>query len=191
VRNRILLTTLALFLGLTLTAQTNYKLKDSKMTIAGTSTLHDWVSDVMEMTASGSFVVNNQEIEEIKNLKVSIKVKSIESSKGSIMNNKTYNALEEETHPYISFTLRNVNSMETTYFGQQIQATGNLTIAGNTQTVNLEVKGKVQPNGDLTFEGSKELNMEDFGIDPPRAMLGTLKTGELVTIEYSITLSKS
>jgi polyisoprenoid-binding protein YceI len=191
VRKEILVTTIVLFFFFPLLAQTSYQAKETNMTIAGTSTLHDWVSKVLDVEASGNFVVNDKVVEDIQNLKVSIKVKSIESPKGRIMDNKTYDALKEEDNPFIKFTLTKINSAETTYFGQQMEVAGKLTIAGKTLPVTMDVKGKVESNGDLKFEGSKELNMRDFEMDPPKAMLGAIKTGESVTIDYSITFSKS
>jgi len=36
--------------------------------------------------------------------------------------------------------------------------------------------------------GSYKFKMSSFGIDPPRAMLGTIRTGDEVTIKFKINL---
>ncbi len=33
--------------------------------------------------------------------------------------------------------------------------------------------------------------MEDYDVDPPSAMLGTIKTGEMVTISFEFFIAKS
>ncbi len=190
VKNLILLIAVMLLFGMVLDAQEAYKIKESKMEIVGTSSLHDWVSSVLNLTAEGDFTVNNEQIENIAGLVVNIQVKDIQSTKGSMMDNKTYSALKEESNPIIRFTLTEVTSIETTYFGQQISTKGNMEIAGKNRPVQLDVKAKVLPNGELSFEGSTEINMLDYDMEPPKAMLGAIKTGELVTVNFTLTMER-
>ena len=96
VKNLILLIAVMLLFGMVLDAKEAYKIKESKMEIVGTSSLHDWVSSVLNLTAEGDFTVNNEQIENIAGLVVNIQVKDIQSTKGSMMDNKTYSALKEE-----------------------------------------------------------------------------------------------
>lgn len=190
VKNLILLIAVMLLFGMVLDAQEAYKIKESKMEIVGTSSLHDWVSSVLNLSAEGDFTVNNEQIENIAGLVVNIQVKDIQSTKGSMMDNKTYSALKEESNPIIRFTLTEVTSSETTYFGQQISTKGNMEIAGKNRPVQLDVKAKVLPNGELSFEGSTEINMLDYDMEPPKAMLGAIKTGELVTVNFTLTMER-
>lgn len=190
VKNLILLIAVMLLFGMVLDAQEAYKIKESKMEIVGTSSLHDWVSSVLNLSAEGDFTVNNEQIENIAGLVVNIQVKDIQSTKGSMMDNKTYSALKEESNPIIRFTLTEVIGSETTYFGQQISTKGNMEIAGKNRPVQLDVKAKVLPNGELSFEGSTEINMLDYDMEPPKAMLGAIKTGELVTVNFTLTMER-
>lgn len=190
VKNLILLIAVMLLFGMVLDAQEAYKIKESKMEIVGTSSLHDWVSSVLNLSAEGDFTVNNEQIENIAGLVVNIQVKDIQSTKGSMMDNKTYSALKEESNPIIRFTLTEVTSSETTYFGQQISTKGNMEIAGKNRPVQLDVKAKVLPNGELSFEGSTEINMLDYDMEPPKAMLGAIRTGELVTVNFTLTMER-
>jgi hypothetical protein len=43
----------------------------------------------------------------------------------------------------------------------------------------------------ITIKGSKELNMNDFKIKPPTAMMGTLKTGEQITVSFQLNFQVS
>ncbi|HEV8515870.1 MAG TPA: YceI family protein, partial [Cyclobacteriaceae bacterium] len=68
-------------------------------------------------------------------------------------------------------------------------AVGNLTMAGETKPVTLEASGKLLPNGDIQIELSKTLNMTEYKMIPPTAMLGAIKVGEVVTVKLNIVLT--
>jgi hypothetical protein len=46
-------------------------------------------------------------------------------------------------------------------------------------------------NGDVQIIGSRKLNMKDFNMVPPTAMMGTIKVGEEVTVNFNLTLTNS
>lgn len=167
-------------------AQEAETIKSIQMSINGTSTLHDWTSEVTDIKGSASLNVSEGKLTDISALSLKIRAKGIESTKGRIMDNKTYNALEADDHPYITFQLA---SAKITPKDNKVQvtATGPLTIAGNTKTVLITAMGTYKGNT-IHFSGSKDLKMTDFGVDPPTAMLGTIKTGDDITIDFSLVL---
>ena len=177
-------------LSFSLSAQ-NFQVKSSEMTIAGTSTLHDWVSNVTQVNGAADFTFADGALTSISNLSLTIPVKGIVSTKGSTMDSKTYGALEAETHPNITYKLTKVTSILPSATGVTIIATGDLTIAGTTKPIDLLVTGTYLGNNGIRFEGSKAFNMTDFGVDPPTAMLGTLHTGDKVTIKFKVSLETS
>ena len=157
---------------------------NSKVTIVGTSTMHDWESIVEHVTGKGTFIIKAEEVKEIKDLNLKFAVKSIESGK-SLMNKLTDEALKEKQHPAIIFNLSEVKDIR----GNAISAIGQLSIAGKTNTV--DVRGKATPGKNtITINGEYSLNMRDYDIEPPTAMLGTIKVGETVTIKYNLILTK-
>ncbi len=172
-------------------AQTSYKITASTFTIAGTSSLHDWESNATEVNATGQMQMENATLKAIDNLTVTIPVERIKSTKGSIMDNKTHKALESKSHPNITFKLTKINTLEKNGNAYTIKATGNLTIAGKAKAISLNVKGKMTGSDELQFDGSKALKMSDFGIDPPTALMGTLKTGDDITVRFSVKMAKS
>lgn len=171
-------------------AQEKYELITSHISIAGTSNVHDWESDATKITAWGDILLENNTLKSIKNLTVNIPVGGIKSSKGSIMDKKTWGSLKKDEFPTIKYTLTKVNSLTKNGDSYEIKTTGNLSIAGETKSIDMTVKGKVFGN-DLQFDGSKKLKMTDFKIDPPTALMGTMKTGDEVTINFSVKLSKN
>lgn len=145
-----LITFYTLLVNLSVFSQDGFTVKDFKMSVAGTSTLHDWESAVTKLDATGSLDFSGTQLNGIYSLKVNIPAKGIVSTKGKIMDNKTYEALKADKYPKITFLL-DITAVN----GSRIQATGRLSIAGKTQTVSLSATGKVDNTGNITFQGSQ------------------------------------
>jgi polyisoprenoid-binding protein YceI len=185
--NLILLTFLTLLLVAPLSGQ-SYRLTKSDISIAGTSNLHDWESAVTKVSWRGTFGFNDGVLSELKDVKVNIPVDGIISTKGRIMDGKTHSALKGEEHPNITFTMTSAtitnNGTKST-----VAAKGQLTVAGATRTINLQVMLTPLTDGQYQVAGTYPMKMTDFGIDPPTALLGSLTTGDDVTIKFNLTLS--
>jgi hypothetical protein len=171
----------------------------SVMTITGTSTIHDWTSKVNEI--KGEYILK----EDIKNnklpksgsildrVKMIIPVLSIESPRGSTMDNKTYNALKSEEHPDLIFEVKSdnieriIDKAEETFF---IKVTGDLTLAGHTKEIIVGIEGQKLSSGQLKFRGTYPIDMVEYNIDPPSAMFGQIKTGKDVTIDFELILGE-
>jgi polyisoprenoid-binding protein YceI len=201
---RYLLTTLLglLFLASGALAQTtDYVLTDkSTMTIAGTSTIHDWEADVEEMQASIGLDASGLDAETkqspVTTFSLAVPVESIESGKGG-MNKKIYKALKEEDHPQIRFDLKTTELASNAQSGSsnqgefQLMATGDITIAGVTREVSFPVVASTPNSSTYQFTGSYEINMKDYDVDPPSAVFGTIKSGEKVTVNFDVYFAKN
>jgi hypothetical protein len=67
--------------------------------------------------------------------------------------------------------------------GTQAQAMGTMTITGVSQPVTFPVALKASPQG-VQVSGNTRLDMTKFGVDPPVVMLGMLKVGPQIRIEF-------
>jgi polyisoprenoid-binding protein YceI len=170
-------------------AQTAYEITSSKMTIAGTSNLHDWESNVSKVQATADLTLDGNLLKAINSLSVTIPVNGIKSSKGSAMDKRTYSALKSDQHANITYKLGSVSALEKSGNDYKIKTSGSLTVAGVTRTISMDVKGKVLQDGSLQFEGSRSILMTEYGIDPPTALMGTMKTGNEVTISFSVKMT--
>lgn len=181
----------------TLAQTVKYSVTDStKMTVSGTSTLHDWTSKVTEING---FVEVDEKFaksgkvkkgDEIYLVSVQVPVKSIISPRGATMDKKTYEALKAEEHPEIIFNLKNspVASVNGEVF--TITAQGELTIAGVTKEVVFQVEGKQISAERMSFTGSYKINMTEYDMTPPSAMFGQIVTGEEVVIGFELVVNK-
>lgn len=152
----------------------------SKIEIRGTSTMHDWESQATEVRGTGAFIIEGGKITGVNNVQITVPAKSINSGKNG-MDKKTHEALKAGKAPNISFQLTEIKSVNNC----AITAAGNLTIAGVTKPVTLSANYKLNGN-EVTLTGSYKMNMSTFDIDPPTAMLGAIKTGDEITINYEI-----
>lgn len=170
--------------------QGNFRVSNYYLVIKGTSNLHAWESKVNEVRANGAMTVDAGVLKAIQSLYVEIPVKTIKSTKGSIMDNKTYDALKADSYPNISFKLERVNGLNKNGDGYDINASGTLTIAGASNRIDMYVRAKVGADGSITFNGSKKIKMTDYKIKPPTALMGTLTTGDEVEIAFQVTLKQ-
>ena len=65
-----------------------------------------------------------------------------------------------------------------------VKAHGKLTIAGVTRDAIIDVQATRNADGKYTFIGTAPIRMTSFGIKPPTAMLGTIKTGDDVKVTF-------
>ncbi len=136
----------------------------------------------------GTFNFTDGVLRELSDVKVNIPVDGIISTKGRIMDGKTHTALKGEEHPNITFTMTTAtitnNGTKST-----VATKGRLAVAGITRTINMEVLLTPLSDGQYQITGAYPMKMTDFGVDPPTALLGSLTTGDDVTIKFNLTLS--
>lgn len=167
--------------------QTRFEAANFRMAIKGTSNLHDWESSVRELKASGLLRTDVSGLQSISSLTVEIPVRAIKSTKGSVMDNKTYDAFNAKEHPFIIYELEQA-TLSRKGDGYDVAASGQLTMAGVTNKIDLNVRGKREANGSLTFSGSKKLKLSDFQMKRPSALMGTITVGDEVEVIFQVTL---
>lgn len=160
----------------------------SKMRIEGTSTVHDWTCEVKTITgemttatgadiASGGVPIGGRLV---------IPVSAIDCGNGT-MQKKMRDALKASTHNTITYELVDAKLAGAPSGNSfKLLAKGKLTIAGKQKPVDITLNGQDLGGSKLRLQGSYPLLMSDFGIDPPTAMLGTLKTGNKVVVHFDI-----
>lgn len=164
----------------------DYKLDNdtSFMKIEGTSSLHDWHINVEKQT--GTIVLEQSETISVKGLNLTVESESLKSGK-SRMDKNTYKALETDDYKKITFKLKKTTEIKS--LGDniyEVKGIGQLTIVGNTKDITMTLKIEIKDDMVL-LSGKNEIKMTDFGVEPPTALLGTIKTGDAITITYKTT----
>lgn len=154
----------------------------SKLTISGTSSLHDWDMDAEQQ--KGQITLDVAAELKINKLTFEVTSESLKSGKGG-MDKNAYKALNTKQHKTINFLLTDVKDVKSTGNNNyKVEMAGNLTIAGVTKKQNITFDIQVASNK-VTVKGEKAFKMTDFGIDPPKALLGTITTGDEITIKFN------
>nr|MBS0037641.1 YceI family protein [Saprospiraceae bacterium] len=163
-------------------AQSRYTLgSDPEFKVSGTSTLHDWEMVSTEASGRAAIETDGRSITGIRSLELSLKAESLKSGT-SRMDRNAYSALNTSSHPNIKFTLNEVVNIT----ANQVTARGTLTISGKSNTVTLKTDYNVRGNR-ITFSGKHEITFSEYDLDAPTAMLGTVRTGEDLTLEFNAT----
>lgn len=160
---------------------------DSKLEVLGTSTLHDWEEVAQEMTGDAVIGLDNDQLD-IESLKFKVPVKSLKSDHSG-MDKNTYEALKSNKHPNIYYELTDVKSAQKNGQEYLLKTSGNLTIAGVTKNIEMTVSSTPVGNT-ISFSGKTTFKMTDFNVDPPTALLGTVKTGDEITIQFNVKYNK-
>lgn len=175
-------------------AQSLYKLAPTNnvsITVIGTSNVHDWTMTSTGIESQGVFKLNaKNELTGLSAFSFVVQAKSLKSGKSS-MDSRTYKSILADEFPKISFILKSavVNQLSASKF--QILATGNLSIAGATQLITLDVISMVNADQSIICTGTEKLKLTDYKIDPPSFMLGAMKVGNDLTIKFNLNYNKS
>jgi polyisoprenoid-binding protein YceI len=167
-------------------AQGNYHLIESKdidMKLSGTSTLHKWSMDAKTFTGKATFVFKGKELKSIPVLDFSLEVENLKSNEASLDKN-AYKALKTSEFKDILYDLTSASVTRNKDGSYALKTHGKLTIAGITKDVPLDVVATVNADGSIRCSGSHQLNMSDYQVKPPTFMLGAMRTGDAITLDF-------
>lgn len=166
----------------------------STLTVYGSANVTDW--DAQAGTILGEISIRKEEdvawtdaqpswFERV-NLKIPVEDLDSDSRR---MNNNMHKYLKIDDHPAITY--RMTEARELAVFenpGIVLTVQGVVTAAGVEQEITHEVQIRENNSGGLIVSGSHDLNMTDFGIDPPTALLGSIRARDEMTIKFELHL---
>ncbi|MEJ2702809.1 MAG: YceI family protein [Sedimentisphaerales bacterium] len=177
---------------------------ESHVQIDGTSNLHEWA--IKGTVIEGYIDVNetcqfNPKVQGLPGLNkvmaslrthVEIPIRSLKSGHSG-MDKNTYKALKSAQYPKIIYDLGQA-SIKTRPKPPDVTAefdtVGKLSIAGVTRPLNMPVSVKPLTNQRVQISGRATMKMTDFGVKPPTALFGLLKTGDQITISFTWTVDR-
>ncbi|WP_022834318.1 YceI family protein [Salisaeta longa] len=168
----------------------------STLTIAGTSTLHDWTCDVQSFEGTLRAAPADSSaaaVAAISGGQLRVPVAAIECGKDR-MNNNLRDALRAEAYPTIFYMIESAELTalpDSAGAWSSAQATGTLIIGGTRHKLTVPGTVQRQPDGQLRIVGDVSFKMSTWGVEPPSVMLGTITTGDRVTIGFDILAAPS
>lgn len=168
-------------------------LASGRISIAGTSNIHPYTASTTDVRLVRAQLANNARGGDwaevlgpgaLETFEISIPAVTLSSPKEGI--DKTmHKALKVAEHPDIKFRL---SRLEGAGSAGAFRGVGMLEIAGLAREVALDLK-TVESGSTLTVKGGLQLLMTDYGVTPPKAMLGMLKTDPKVTVTFETVLA--
>ncbi|HXD21501.1 MAG TPA: YceI family protein [Vicinamibacterales bacterium] len=168
-------------------------LSSARVSIAGTSNIHPYTASTNDVrvvrvqiatTVAGGDWADVLTPGAIGAFELSIPAATLSSPREGI--DKTmHKALKVAEFPEITFRL---SRLEAAAAPAAYRGVGMLRIAGVEREVTLELKTR-RNESTLTVRGETQLLMTDYGITPPKAMLGMLKTDPRITVTFETELT--
>jgi YceI-like domain len=176
-------------------AETPLAIDSGKVTLAGTSNIHEYTASTTKVRVTraqlggpivgADFWENALKPGAVETFEIAIAAGTLTSPREGLDKNM-YKALKVQEFPDITFRL--VRFDLTDKPAGAAKAIGMLKIAGVEREVAMDITTK-RTGTTLTVLGRFNLLMTDYGIKPPTAMMGMLKTDPKVTITFETVLS--
>ncbi|HET7710532.1 MAG TPA: YceI family protein [Thermoanaerobaculia bacterium] len=182
------------------TATVRFGTATSTVSIKGTSTLHEW--EMKGSTIRGSIDLSPELVAATTpeawtdtasrpvTVNVTIPVTSLRSQHGK-MDTLMQEALKTKANPEIRYQLTSAGILRGGTDTFVVRTRGKLTIAGVTRDVAMDVAAARQGDKSYVLTGETPIKMTEFGIKPPTAMLGTIRTGDQVKVAFRWTVDRA
>jgi polyisoprenoid-binding protein YceI len=166
----------------------------SRLWFDGTSTVRSWscTADKIDAAIQSSdadvvgAVLDGKKVP--GTVQVDFPVARLECKNGT-MNEHMRKALKATEHTTIRFALDTYELTRSSAVAGALQ--GTLQMSGQTLPITVPVQFLPAPNGALRVTGKVPVKMTDWGIKPPTLMLGTMKVGPTVTVNFDLQLQQS
>lgn len=166
------------------------RIASAKVTITGTTNVHGYTAatPTVRLTTikTGAFDgdLMNLALKPalVEAFEIAIPAASLKSPKDGIDKNM-HKALKTDKFADITFRLTSLEKS-----GAGLRALGTLTIAGVSKEIVLNLSAK-RAGSNLVVAGEIPLLMTDYGVTPPKAMMGMMKTDPKITISLELVLA--
>lgn len=166
---------------------------ESKLWIEGTSNLHGWsctaekFEAVIELDAAAAAELSTAAPKALKRVEVKVPVKALKCGHGG-MDDNLYKALKADASPEISYIMATFDAEPGDAGAFTLKTNGTLEIAGKENKLTMDVAATRLADGTVKATGMVPIKMTDFGIKPPTAIFGTLRTGDEVKVNFALTV---
>lgn len=165
---------------------------ESQLRVEGTSTVRGYTCEAKEINGAiqsdpDASIVDITTLGTIvRGVALEIPISDLDCGNGT-MNDHMRKALKAKEHPTIAFQVASHQVTVEDGTGK-IEMEGDLTIAGTTKRIKISASATPGAEGAIQISGSHELNMKEYGVNPPKLMLGAMKVNEKVVVHFDITL---
>ena len=170
---------------------------DSRLWLEGSSNLRDWRCDATTLDASidlddgSSYDAGDNAIARLRRVQVRVLTHALTCGR-SQMDNIMYKALRADDEPDCRQIVGHFDVVSTPDSPDHaLVMQGTLRIAGRERVVRVPVEVQQQRDGSLRAQGALPILMTDYGITPPKALFGVLRTENRIVVKFDLLVDRA
>lgn len=155
----------------------------SQFRIDGTSNLGPWTCTASDLAGAATPAPHGA-----LDAHVHVRVRSFDCGRAR-MNEDFRDALRAREHPEIRFELDRaviLGDGARPRAWVPVRAFGRIRLAGTERPVTIAVRGREEADGRVRVRGQLALRMTDFGVTPPTALGGVVRTRDAVVVAFDL-----
>jgi polyisoprenoid-binding protein YceI len=160
-------------------------LPESRVWVDGTSSRDSWTATAAKVDGFVALTPARNGLR-IQRGRFIVPARTMSGDRGGIMDRLMLNALKSREHPNIVYELASAAATPNGTNNYALRTRGRVTIGGVTREITGTAEAERLPDGTLRFTGKYPLLMSDFGMTPPTAMFGQLRTGDEVVVNFEL-----
>jgi YceI-like domain len=178
-----------LLFSIAVSGQTKYQNPGAaKVSIEGTSNIHDWVMNSEKGTCNALFTMDGSNtLTAVSNILFSMTVETLKSEHKA-MDKNTYKAMNTDKFPNIVFNASGATVKAGSGGSYTVTAHGKLTITSVTKEIELVTNCTVNADKSITCTGSYKFKISEYNVKPPSIMFGMIKVGDGITVKFNFIL---
>ncbi|MEP6646484.1 MAG: YceI family protein [Saprospiraceae bacterium] len=154
------------------------------MKLSGTSTMHDWtMNGIFQVEGKFKLSDGSDQLQSLNELSFLLPVENLKSDRKKL-DETAYKALKTDQYKDILFTMTSARITDVQNNKYFISAQGDLTIAGVTNPITMNVCWQLNPDKTIICTGIQKLKMTAFQVKPP-SFLGFMKTGDDISLDFA------
>ncbi len=171
-----------------------YQIKTSSLlTVNGTTNVNSFSCISLEKFASNNLsykIEPGTPFIHFENTSLKIKIKQLDCGKKPI-NKDLHKTLQANKYPNIVIKLNEISNLECDDLGEcnswvDFEANTDITIGCQTQSTRIPIQVKMLDENSFRIIGGSYLQLCDFEIEPPTALLGLIKVEDKIEIDFDL-----
>ena len=166
--------------------QQTYVFHSGEIEVSGYTNNYNWKMKTDSVECKAQITLVNRQLKAINSLSFAVPVKKL-SSPNTYMDRIAHRTLK--SYPFEKIYFHYVKSEILPWDDKDqylIKASGNLTIAGVTQVIKMDLIATLINDGSITFAGTHNLKLSTYGVTPKKTWMGTLQTSDDVRVTFVV-----
>lgn len=164
---------------------------DSRLWLEGSSNVRDWRCDATSLDASIDLDASDEESGETRVRRVQVRVPTYSLTCGrSQMDRIMYKALHVDDEPDCRQIVGRFEVIADDEARRSLVMQGTLRVAGVERVVRVPVELEQMRDGTIHARGALPILMTDYGISPPTALFGVLRTENRIVVKFDLLVDR-